>query len=80
MSELAGGEAPPKDRLPHRQMTPESGKELIMLFLVLGLIVASMMFFRQQWRDPGGESEREWYYKHVDRKSGHGVSPSHLNR
>ena len=71
---------PPKDRLPHRQMTPESGKELMMLFMVLGLIIAGMLFFKQRTQADGGDPEREWYYKHVDRKSGHGAPPSQVNR
>lgn len=70
-----------KDRMPHRQMTPEAGKELILLFVVLGIIIASMLFFRKQWRDTDGESERQWYYQHVDRNSSKQVSaPGHLNR
>ncbi len=62
-------------------MTPEAGRELILLFMVLGLIVAAMLFFQKQWRDLAGDAEREWYYKHVDRKqSNHGSSPVHPNR
>lgn len=70
-----------QDRVPHRQITPEAGTELILLFLVLAMIVAAMLFFKQREKSQDGDSERDWYYQHVDRKgSPRAGAPAQPNR
>jgi hypothetical protein len=46
-------------------MGREAAKELIMLFAVLGLIVAGMLAFNNKFRDHEGDAERAWYYERV---------------
>lgn len=46
-------------------MTNEAAKDLVMLFLTLALIVAGMIAFNKQFRDPGGDAQKDWYYERV---------------
>ncbi len=46
-------------------MTKEAARDLIGLFLVLGMIVAGMLAFNKKFRDPQGDAQKDWYYERV---------------
>lgn len=49
----------------HRRLTKEAGKDLVLLFLTLGLIVAGLLAFNKAFRDPSASRENDWYYERV---------------
>ena len=49
----------------HRKMTRESAKDLIGLFLVLAIIIATMLAFQKSFRDPEGDTQKNWYYENI---------------
>ena len=46
-------------------MSKETARDLIGLFLVLGMIIAGMLAFNKKFRDPQGDAQKEWYYKRI---------------
>lgn len=46
-------------------MSKETARDLIGLFLVLGIIIAGMLAFNKKFRDPQGDAQKEWYYQRI---------------